>query len=51
MASGRVLDVVFIKGFYLKQDEVEDTVRLLPPTTINYSQSRTNNYDYHHYNK
>ncbi|MCC8399463.1 MAG: TraB/VirB10 family protein [Rickettsia endosymbiont of Platyusa sonomae] len=50
VASGRVVDVVFIKGFYLKQDEAEDTIRLLPPTTTDYAQSRTNNYDYHHYN-
>ncbi|WP_375318650.1 TraB/VirB10 family protein [Candidatus Tisiphia endosymbiont of Oplodontha viridula] len=51
VASGRVVDVVFRKGFDLKQDETDENIRLLPPTTTNYSQNTTNNQHYNNFNK
>nr|WP_233466282.1 MULTISPECIES: TraB/VirB10 family protein [spotted fever group] len=47
VASGRVIDVVFRKGFDLNQDKLDDeSIRLLPPTTTDYSQNRTNYHSY-----
>lgn len=47
VASGRVIDVVFRKGFDLNQDKPSDeSIRLLPPTTTDYSQNRTNSHSY-----
>ncbi|WP_231726337.1 TraB/VirB10 family protein [Rickettsia rhipicephali] len=52
VASGRVVDVVFRKGFDLKQDDASQNVnRLLPPTTTDYSQNTTNNQHYNNFNK
>lgn len=51
VASGRVVDVVFRKGFDLKQDETEENIRLLPPTTTDYSQNTANNQHYNNSNK
>ncbi|WP_342170128.1 TraB/VirB10 family protein [Rickettsia endosymbiont of Seladonia tumulorum] len=43
VASGRVIDVVFRKGFDLRENKEADKVdRLLPPTTTDYSQNSTN---------
>ncbi len=47
VASGRVIDVVFRKGFDLNQDKLPDeSIRLLPPTTTDYSQNSTNYRNY-----
>jgi conjugal transfer pilus assembly protein TraB len=51
VASGRVVDVVFRKGFDLKQDGTEESIRLLPPTTTDYSQNMANNQHYNNSNK
>ncbi|WP_342260143.1 TraB/VirB10 family protein [Candidatus Tisiphia endosymbiont of Metellina segmentata] len=43
VASGRVVDVVFRKGFDLQENDSSQNVnRLLPPTTNDYSQNSTN---------
>ncbi len=43
VASGRVIDVVFKKGFDLRDNKASGKVdRLLPPTTTDYSQNRIN---------
>jgi|GEM_PF-3273814 len=50
VASGRVIDVVFRKGFDLRDNKEFDKVdRLLPPTTTDYSQNRTNYSNYQNY--
>lgn len=43
VASGRVIDVVFRKGFDLRENKEASKVdRVLPPTTTDYSQNSTN---------
>ncbi len=52
VASGRVIDVVFKKGFDLRDNNDTAKVdRLLPPTTTDYLQNRTNYSNYQNYNK
>ncbi|EER22360.1 TraB/VirB10 family protein [Rickettsia endosymbiont of Ixodes scapularis] len=50
VASGRVIDVVFRKGFDLRENKEASKVdRVLPPTTTDYSQDRTNYSNYQNY--
>ncbi len=50
VASGRVIDVVFRKGFNLRENKEADKVdRLLPPTTTDYSQKAANYSNYQNY--
>lgn len=50
VASGRVIDVVFRKGFDLRKNKEADKVdRLLPPTTTDYSQKAANYSNYQNY--
>lgn len=46
IASGREVDVVFRKGFDLKQQEVGENIRLSSPTTTDYSQDTVTNYQH-----
>lgn len=50
VASGRVIDVVFRKGFDLRDNKESAKVdRLLPPTTTDYSQKEANYSNYQNY--
>ncbi|KJW03937.1 TraB/VirB10 family protein [Rickettsia argasii] len=50
VASGRVIDVVFRKGFNLRENkEAAKVDRLLPPTTTDYSQKAANYSNYQNY--
>lgn len=50
ISSGRVIDVVFRKGVDLRYEKESQRVdRLLPPTTTDYSQNRTNYSNYQNY--
>ncbi|WP_395477340.1 TraB/VirB10 family protein [Rickettsia endosymbiont of Pantilius tunicatus] len=50
VASGRVIDVVFRKGFDLRENKAVAKVdRLLPPTTTDYSQKEVNYSNYQNY--
>ncbi|MCX4084227.1 TraB/VirB10 family protein [Rickettsia hoogstraalii] len=50
VASGRVIDVVFKKGFDLSDNKESGKVdRLLPPTTTDYSQKEANYSNYQNY--
>ncbi len=50
VASGRVIDVVFRKGFDLRDNKESTKVdRLLPPTTNDYSQNAANYSNYQNY--
>lgn len=45
VSSGRVIDVVFRKGFNLRYDQKSQQVdRILPPTTTDYSQNRASSF-------
>lgn len=50
VASGRVIDVVFRKGFDLRENKEASKVdRLLPPTITDYLQNSTNYSNYQNY--
>lgn len=50
VTSGRVIDVVFRKGFNLRENkEAAKVDRVLPPTTTDYSQKEANYSNYQNY--